>query len=44
MIDMMIERFRVSFKPEYNDHDEKQYDYVSEIEKIWSIVFPAMWW
>lgn len=44
MIDMMIERLEFSFKPEYNDFDEKQYAYVSEIEKIWAIVLPAMWW
>ena len=44
MIDMMIERLEFSFKPEYNDFDEKQYTYVSEIEKIWAIVLPAMWW
>lgn len=44
MIDMMIERLEFSFKPEYNDFDSKQYAYVSEIEKIWAIVLPAMWW
>ena len=44
MIDMMIERLEFSFKPGYNDLDEKQYTYVSEIEKIWAIVLPAMWW
>lgn len=44
LIDMMIERLEFSFKKEYNDFDEKQYAYVSEIEKIWAIVLPAMWW
>lgn len=44
MIDMMLERLEFSFKPEYNDWDEDQYAYVSEIEKIWAIVLPAMWW
>lgn len=44
LIDMMIERLEFSFKPEYNDFDETQYNYVSEIEKIWAIVLPAMWW
>lgn len=44
MIDMMIKRLEFSFKPEYNDCDEKQYQYVSEIEQIWAIVLPSMWW
>ena len=44
MIDMMIERLEFSFKPEYKKKKKKQYTYVSEIEKIWAIVLPAMWW
>ena len=44
LIDMMLERLEFSFKPEYNDFDEAQYNYVSEIEKIWAVVLPAMWW
>lgn len=44
MIDMMLERLEFSFKPGHNEFDKKQYSYVSEIEKIWAIVLPAMWW
>lgn len=44
MIDMMLERLEFSFKKEYNDCDSEQYNYVSEIEKIWAIVLPTMWW
>lgn len=44
MIEMMLERLEFSFKPEYNDCDSKQFEYVSEIEKIWALVTPAMWW
>lgn len=44
LINMMLERLEFSFKPEYNDFDEAQYSYVSEIEKIWAVVLPAMWW
>jgi len=44
MIDMMLERLEFSFKPEYNDFDKEQYAYVSEVEKIWAVVLPAMWW
>lgn len=44
MIDMMLERLEFSFKPEYNDCDEKQFAYVSEIETMWAAVMPAMWW
>ena len=44
MIEMMLERLEFSFKPEYNDFDDKQFEYVSEVGKIWAIVLPAMWW
>lgn len=44
MFDMMLERLEFSFKPEYNDCDEEQYTYVSEIEQIWAIVISAAWW
>lgn len=44
MVDMMIERLEFSFRKEYNDANKEQYAYVSEIEKIWAIVLPAMWW
>ncbi len=44
LIDMMLDRLLFSFGKEYNDFDEKQYEYVSEVEKIWAIVMPAMWW
>lgn len=44
MIDMMLERLEFSFSKKYNEFDEKQFKYVSEIEKIWAKVLPAMWW
>ena len=40
---MMLERLEFSFKPEYDDWG-KDFDYVHEIEKIWALVMPAMWW
>ncbi len=44
LIDMMIDRLQFSFGKGYKMYDDKQYEYVSEIEKIWAIVMPAMWW
>lgn len=44
MIDMMLERLEFSFRKEYNNCDSEQYNYVSEIEKIWAIILPDMWW
>lgn len=44
MIDGILERLRFSFSEEYNSFDEKQFDYVHEIEKMWAVVLPAMWW
>ena len=41
---MMLERLEFSFSDGYNDFDEKQFEYVSEIESLWSIVASAMWW
>lgn len=44
LINIMLERLEYSFNPDYDDWDEEQSKYVSEIEKIWAIVLPAMWW
>jgi len=44
LIDMMLDRLRFCFSDEYNEWDSKQWEYVHEIEKIWAIVLPAMWW
>lgn len=44
MIDMMIERLEFSFKPEYDNLDEEQYKYVTDVIKIFHKVYGAMWW
>ena len=44
MIDMMLERLETALTDEYYDLNDEKYQYVHEIEKIWSIVLPAMWW
>ena len=44
LIDEMLKRLEVSFSEEYSDWKEDQYKYVHEIEKIWAVVLPAMWW
>ena len=44
LIEMMLERLRFCFSDVYDDFDESQYEYVHEIEHIWAIILPAMWW
>ena len=44
LIDMMLERLKRSFSEEYDEFNEDDYNYVHEIEKIWAVVLPAMWW
>lgn len=44
LIDMMIKRLKRSFSEEYDEFNEDDYNYVHEIEKIWAVVLPAMWW
>lgn len=44
MIDMMLERLETALTDKYYDLDDEKYQYVHEIEKIWSLVLPAMWW
>lgn len=44
LIDLMIERLQFAFSSEYDEYDEDQWAYVHEIEKIWALILPAMWW
>lgn len=44
LIDEMLTRLRFCFSEEYNEWDEDHYEYVHEIEAIWAVVLPAMWW
>lgn len=44
LIDMMIERLRVAIRGDYDEYDAERWNYVHEIEKIWAVVLPAMWW
>ena len=45
LIDMMLKRLRIVLTEEnpYGERMEK-WDYIHEIEKIWGVVLPAMWW
>lgn len=44
MIDMLLERLEFSFSKDYNDADNGQWAYVREIENIWALICPTMWW
>lgn len=46
LIGMMLERLEFALNPRnrYDDLDAKEYEYVHQIEQIWAVVCPAMWW
>lgn len=48
LIDMMLERIELYFSDTYDEYnpriDSELYERVHEIEKIWAVVLPAMWW
>jgi len=45
LIDMMLERLKVWFTDDdFNEFDEESYKWLHEIEAIWAVVLPAMWW
>lgn len=44
LIDAILERLKFSFSDEYKDYEDKQWEYVHEVEKMWAVVLPAMWW
>lgn len=44
LIDMMLKRLEVLFDPSYDEFDKDQWEYVHQIEKIWAVVLPYMWW
>ena len=44
LIDMMLERLKYSFSDDYNSYNEEEFNYVHEVEEIWAVILPAMWW
>lgn len=42
LIDEMLTRLRFCFSEEYDEWND--YEYVHEIEAIWAVILPAMWW
>ena len=44
LIDQICEIIEYYFSPDFDDWDEHDYEYVSNIEKMWAVVMPAMWW
>lgn len=44
IIDMILDRIRFFFSDEYDDYSDKDIAYVTEIEELWALVLPAMWW
>lgn len=44
LIDMMLKRLRFRLSEEFDDSNWWHHHYVHEIEKIWALVLPAMWW
>ena len=45
LIDMMLERLkRFLTDKDFNDWEEENFKWLHEIEKIWAVILPAMWW
>lgn len=44
LIDLILERLRFCFSPEFDEYNEKHVEIVSSIAKLWAIVLPVMWW
>lgn len=44
MIEQICEIIEYYFSDKYNDWDKNDEEYVSNIEKMWAVVMPAMWW
>lgn len=44
MIDGILKRLEFSFSKDYNDCDDKQWNYVREADEMWTLIIPAMWW
>ena len=44
IINMILERIGFFFCEEYDGFEESHLNYVSEVEELWALVLPAMWW
>ena len=44
IIDMMLERIRLYFSPNFSESSEEHAGKVNEIAELWSLVLPVMWW
>lgn len=44
LIEEMLDRLRFYFSEAYDEYNEEDYTYVSEILEIWATILPAMWW
>lgn len=46
LIEEMLRRLEYALNPKsgYNEYDETQWNYVHQIEEIWAVVFPYLWW
>ena len=44
LIDKMLKRLRAYFNDDIDEYDEDDYKWLHEIEAIWAVILPAMWW
>ena len=44
LIELMLERLRFHFSPEFDDCNREHVELIRSIYEIWSIVLPVMWW
>lgn len=43
MIDMILERLRTSFEPEFDDCNEEDYNYIVDTIKMFYIIYGSLW-
>lgn len=44
LIDKMLKRLNAYFNDDINEYDKDDYKWLHEIEAIWAVILPAMWW
>ena len=44
LIDKMLKRLNAYFNDDINEYDKDDYKWLHEIEAIWAVILPTMWW
>lgn len=44
LLEQICEIIEYYFSDSFDDWNEEDYEYVHNVERMWAIVMPAMWW